>query len=51
MEYFQNPEEKIKNSYSESKDHNGKLMYISALLKSGLYKQIVKDKKLLMERI
>ena len=37
MEYFTRPEEKIKNSYGEMKDHSGKVMYVSSLLKDGLY--------------
>jgi hypothetical protein len=33
------------------KDHNGKLVYISALLKNGIHKQILKDRSRLTERI
>lgn len=48
MEYFQKPEDKIKNSYNECKDHSGRMLYISALLKNGLYKHIIREKATLM---
>lgn len=51
MEYFTDPEQKIKNSYSENKDHDGILMYISALLKNGVYKQILKDRSILFDKV
>lgn len=51
MEYFQKPEDKIKNSYNECKDHSGRMLYISALLKNGLYKHIIREKATLMQKI
>ena len=50
-EYFEDPEKKVKNNYNENKDHFGNIMYLSALLKNGIYNKILEQKGALFKTI
>ena len=50
-EYFEHPDKRVKDNYNENKDHYGNIMYLSALLKNGIHKKILEEKKFLFEKI